>query len=38
MPAVSLLAFEHPESFDRQLGDRVNKRLKRPESAAPGPL
>ncbi len=25
---MPLLAFDYPESFDRQLGDRVNKRLK----------
>src|SRR5690348_16891325 len=30
--SVALLRFEHPESFDRQLGDRVNKRLKRPRA------
>jgi hypothetical protein len=34
----ALLAFVYPESFDRQLGDRVNKRLKSPRArvALPG--
>jgi hypothetical protein len=33
-----LLAFQYPESFDRQLGDRVTKRLKSPRArlCAPG--
>ena len=30
--------FGYPESFDRQLGDRVNKRLKRSRAPAPGPV
>jgi len=33
-----VLRLEDPESFDRQLGDRVNKRLKRPRAALPGTL
>src|SRR5215831_10914554 len=34
--AFAVLRFTYPESFDRQLGDRVNKRLKRPRAPLPG--
>ena len=32
LPNRTLVPFRHPESFDRQLGDRVTKRLKSPRA------
>src|SRR5207248_1984103 len=35
-PEQALLPFAYPDSFERQLGDRVTKRLKSPRARAPG--
>ena len=37
LPKRRLVPFGYPESFDRQLGDRVTKRLKSPWTPFPGP-